>query len=232
MNKKRATFTQDANRIVNDVLRRIGKVGDLANRDLYNYSDSDADAIVGALHAEVTRMSAKFLRSSPSEIRRFRISRIEPLAPATTKQTERWKHAYAELLRRRLIANVKLRKIRSKPFASDKAADYLLKGIAKALVLPHKPSDVDQATWALQDINNIIILDAKKAAQTFNPSLEKAPQSMIRGRLITIQTFAPEVSEVQVFRAPKNLLLPSNVDPRYAVVLYRGNRPPRPSSRS
>ena len=232
MNKKRATFTQDTNRIVNDVLRRIRKVGDLANRDLYNYSDSDADAIVGALHAEVTRMSAKFLRSSPSEIRRFRISCIEPLAPATTKQTERWKHAYAELLRRRLIANEKLRKMRSKPFASDKAADYLLKGIAKALVLPHKPSDVDQATWALQDVKNIIILDAKKAAQTFNPSLEKAPQSMIRGRLITIQTFAPEVSEVQVFRAPKNLSLPSNVDPRYAVVLYRGNRPPRPGSRS
>lgn len=232
MNKKRATFTEDANRIVSDVLRRIGKVGDLANRDLYNYSDSDADAIVGALHAEVTRMSAKFLRSSPTEIRRFRISRIEPLAPATTKQTERWKHAYAELLRRRLIANEKLRKIRSKPFASDKAADYLLKGIAKALVLPHKPSDVDQATWALQDVKNIIILDAKKAAQTFNPSLEKAPQSMISGRLITIQTFAPEVSEVLVFRASKNLPLPSNVDPRYAVVLYRGNRPPRPSSRS
>lgn len=226
MNKKRVSFIEDANRTVNDVLRRIGKVGDLANHD-YLYSDADVDAIVGSLHAEVTRMSAKFLRGSRGETRRFRISGIEPLGSATTKRPERWKRAYAELLRRRLLANEKLRKIRSKPFASDNAADYLLKGIAKALVLPFKPADADRAWWALTYPMKVVILDARKAAQTFKPSLEKAPQSMIRGRLITIRTFAPEVSAVQVFRAPENLTLPSNVDPRYAVVLYRGNRPPR-----
>lgn len=232
MNQKRTNFIEDANKTVADALRRIRKVGDLANQDRYSYTDSDVNEIVAALNAEVARTSSKFARGSKVETKRFRLSSTTSLTPVSTQRPERWKLAYAELLRRRVIANEKLRKIRSKPFASDKAADYLLKGIAKALVLPYKPADVDQAEWALADTRNIIILDAKKAAQTFKPSLEKAPQSMIRGRLITIQTFAPEVSAVQVFRAPKALPLPRTVDPRYAVVLYRGNRPPRHGRRS
>ena len=232
MNQKRTNFIKDANRTVADALRRIRKVGDLASQNQYSYTDSDVDEIVAALNTEVAHTSSKFVRGSKVEEKRFRLSSTKPLTPVSTQRPERWKLAYAELLRRRVIANEKLRKIRSKPFASDKAADYLLRGIAKALVLPHKPADVHQAEWALADTRNIIILDAKKAAQTFKPSLEKAPQSMIRGRLITIQTFAPEVSAVQGFRAPKALPLPHTVDPRYAVVLYKGNRPPRTGSRS
>jgi len=232
VNQKRTNFIKDANRTVVDALRRIRRVGDLANQDEYSYTDSDVDEIIAALNIEVAHTSSKFVRGSKVEAKRFRLSSTKSLTPVSTQRPERWKLAFAELLRRRVITNEKLRKIRSKPFASDKAADYLLKGIAKALVLPYKPADVDQAEWALADTRNIIILDAKKAAQTFKPSLEKAPQSMIRGRLIAIQTFAPKVSAVQVFRAPKVLPLPRTVDPRYAVVLYRGNRPPRPGSRS
>ena len=232
MNQKRANFIKDANRTVADALRRIRKVGDLASQDQYSYTDSDVDEIVAALNTEVAHTSSRFVRGSKMEAKSFRLSSTKSLTPESTQRPERSNLAYAELLRRRVIANEKLRKIRSKPFASDKAADYLLRGIAKALVLPYKPADVDQAEWALADTRNIIILAAKKAAQTFKPSLEKAPQSMIRGRLIAIQTFAPEVSAVQVFRAPKALPLPRSVEPRYAVVLYRGNRPPPPGKRS
>ncbi len=196
MNQKRSDFIKDANGTVTNALRCIRKVGNLANQDRYSYTDSDVDEIVTALSVEVSRTSSRFVRGSNLKPTPFGLSGPKLLAPAPSKRPAQWKVAFAELLRRRLIANEKLRKIRSKPFASDKAADYLLRGIAKALVLPLKPDGADQTEWALANTRNIIILDAKKAAQTFKPSLENAPQSMIRGRLITIQTFAPEVSAI------------------------------------
>ena len=221
MNQQRTNFINDANRRVADALRHIRRVGELANRDVYRYTNSDVDEIVAALHAEVTRTSAKFMRGSSSPTARFRLSGARSLAPALPKRAEQWKFAYASLLRRRIIANARLRKIRSKPFASDAAADRLLRAIAKALQLPKIPRGIEPSSWALSNPKSVIILDAKRVAQTFNPTLEKAPQSMIKGRLKTIQTFAPEVSAIRVVRAPKGMRLPKTVDTRYAVVLFR-----------
>ena len=129
MNQQRTNFTKDANRTVADALRHIRRVGELANRDVYRYTNSDVDEIVAALRAEVTRTSAKFMRGSSSPTARFRLSETGSLAPALPKRAEKWKFAYANLLRRRIIANARLRKIRSKPFASDAAADRLLRAI-------------------------------------------------------------------------------------------------------
>lgn len=222
MNQQRTNFIKDANRIVADALRHIRRVGELANRDVYRYTNSDVDEIVAALHVEVTRTSAKFMRGS-STTARFRLSGTGSLAPAPPKRAEQWKFAYANLLRRRILANARLRKIRSKPFASDAAADRLLRAIAKALQLPKIPRGIEPSSWALRNPKSVIILDAKRVAQTFNPTLEKAPQSMINGRLKTIQTFAPEVSTIRVVRAPKGMRLPKTVDTRYAVVLFRAD---------
>lgn len=44
---------------------------------------------------------------------------------------------------------------------------------------------------------------------------------MIKGRLKSIRTFAPEVDAIDVVRAPDELLLPKTVDKRYAVILFR-----------
>jgi hypothetical protein len=88
-------------------------------------------------------------------------------------------------------------------------------------LLPPIPKGVSPKTWALRDSANVVILDAKKSAQTFNPTLGKAPQSMIKGRLTKIRTYAPEVSNIRAVRAPKGLPLAKSVDARYAVILYR-----------
>jgi len=206
---------------VADALRRIRKVGDLANQDQYSYTDSDVNEIVAALNTEVVHTNSKFARGSKVEAKRFRLSSTTSLTPVSTKRPERWKLAYAELLRRRVIANKKLRRIRSKPFASDVAADRLLRGIAKALQLPQIPRGLEPSSWALGSPQNVIIIDAKKVAQTFKSTPEKSPQSMIKGRLKKIRTFAPAVKAIHVARAPNGMRLPKTVDKRYAVVLFR-----------
>lgn len=147
MNQKRTNFIKDANRTVADALRRIRKVGNLASQDQYIYTDSDVDEIIAALNAEVARTSSKFARGGSAETRGFRLSSTNTPTPASTKRPERWKLAFAELLRRRVIANEKLRRIRSKPFASDAAADRLLRGIAKALQLPRIPTGLEPSSW-------------------------------------------------------------------------------------
>lgn len=221
MNQKRTNFIKDVNSTVSDALQSIRKVGNLASHDRYSYTDSDANEIIAALNVEVARTSSKFVRGGSAETKDFRLSSTHSLMPASTKRPERWKLAYAELLRRRLVANEKLRRIRSKPFASDAAADRLLRAIAKALQLPQIPRGTEPYTWALSHSSHVIVVDAKKVAQTFKPTLEKAPQSMIKGRLKTIQSFAPEVAAIKVVRAPDGMQLPKSVDGRYAVVLFK-----------
>jgi len=221
VNQKRTNFIKDANRTVADALRSIRKVGGLASHDRYSYTDSDADEIIAALNIEVARTSSKFVRGGRTETKGFRLSSTTTPMPASTNRPERWKLAYAELLRRRLTANYKLRKIRSKPFASDAAADRLLRAIAKALQLPQIPGGTEPFTWALSHPSHVVVVDAKKVAQTFKPTLEKAPQSMIKGRLKTIQSFAPEVAAIRAVRAPKDMPLPKSIDRRYAVVLFK-----------
>jgi hypothetical protein len=228
MNQKRVAFVRDANKHVNDALHAISKIQNLANRSRYNYTVSEVDQIVAALHTEVSLTGSVFRHQKNGGTTGFQLSRIDSGSHSNSDKPENWKNAFASLTRRRAIANQKLRDIQSKPFATGKSADYLLRGIAKTLQLSHKPADVDLLEWMLGNPKNVVILDAKKAAETFFSTLEKAPQSMIKGRLKTIQSFAPEVSDIQVIRAPKKLRLPRTVDSRYAVVLYRGSRPAWP----
>ena len=223
MNQKRVAFVRDANKHVNDALHAISKIQNLANRSRYNYTVSEVDQIVAALHTEVSLTGSVFRHQKNGGITGFQLSRIDSGSHLNSDKPENWKDAFASLSRRRAIANHKLRDVQSRPFSTGKSADYLLRGIAKTLQLSHKPTDVDLLAWMLDNPKNVVILDAKKAAQTFFSTLEKAPQAMIKGRLRAMQSFAPEVSDIQVIRAPKKLRLPGTVDSRYAVVLYRGS---------
>lgn len=221
MNKRRISFINEANKRVNLSLRHINRVGELGVKYRPHYTESDVVKIISELYCAVERAGSRFKRDLPSEEKSFRLSRTDSLTKTGAKRTAPWVEIFESLDVRRDAENQKLRRMRSKPIATDKAADYLLQGIAKVLLLPGMPAGAEAADWVLSNPKSVIILDAKKSAQTFKPTLEKAPQSMIKGRLKTIRAFAPETSVVRAMRAPLGIRLPKSIDRRYAVVLFR-----------
>lgn len=222
MNKKRIAFINESSKRVNEALKRISKLGELAGNPKYQYTDDELDQIFTRLHAEVAHAHACFQGASRRSLQNFRLSRVDSVKRGgTSRSAEPWLDTFESLTARRDSANQALRKKRSKPVATDKNADRLMSAIAKALHLPVKPANVNPRDWALKSGSNVVILDAKRVAQTFKPTLANAPQSMIKGRLKVITKFASEVSAIQVVRAPKGLALPRSIDPRYAVLLFK-----------
>jgi hypothetical protein len=222
MSKKHISFVNEAARRVNTAIQRINDVGELAESRRHEFTKEELAQIYATLHLAVTKSHGRFSGDTSTVAPNFRLSRVGTLPKRTrSSRNQGWLNTFESLATKRDQANLALRRKRSKPFASDSRADYLLKGVARALLLPPIPKGVSPKTWALRDSANVVILDAKKAAQTFNPTLGKAPQSMIKGRLTKIRTYAPEVSNIQAVRAPKGLPLAKSVDARYAVILYR-----------
>lgn len=222
MSKKHISFVNEAVKRVNAAIQRINNVGELADSKRYEFTDEEVEKIYAALHLAVTKSHGKFSGDISTVAPNFRLSRLGTISKRTQSSGHQgWLNNFESLTAKRDQANIVLRRKRSKPFASDSRADYLLKGVAKALLLPHIPKGVSPKSWALSDPANVVILDAKRAAQTFNPTLNKAPQSMIKGRLIKICTYAPEVSSILAVRAPRGLQLPKSVDLRFAVILFK-----------
>jgi hypothetical protein len=222
MGKKHVSFINEATKRVNAAIHRIAQVGELAESDKFRYTETDVEQIFASLHSAVMDSRLRFSGVSKESSHVFRLSRVETLPKSSrTGKKNNWVTTFDSLAAKRDIANVKLRRKRSKPFASDSRADYLLKGVAKAMHLPRIPKGTRPASWALLDPKNVVLLDAKKAAQTLNPTLGKAPQYMINGRLAKMCTYAPEVSAIRAVRAPRSLKLPKSVDARHAVILFR-----------
>ena len=222
MSKKHISFINEAAKRVNTAIQRINSVGELAESKHFEFTAEEVAQIYATLHIAVTKSHGKFSGDTTKVTPNFRLSRISTLPKRTQLSSKQgWMSTFESLAVERDQANIALRRKRSKPFASDSQADYLLKGVAKALLLPRIPKGVSPRSWALRDPANVVILDAKKAAQTFNPTLSNAPQAMIKGRLAKIRTYAPEVATVVAVRAPKGLKLAKSIDARYAVVLFR-----------
>ena len=222
MSKKHISFINDAAKRVNVAIQRINDVGELAVSKRHEFTDDEVAQIYSTLHLAVTKSHGRFSGGTSTVTPNFRLSRLGTVPKRSqSSENQDWLNTFESLAAKRDQANLALRRKRSKPFASDSRADYLLKGIARALLLPPIPKGVSPKTWALRDPANVVILDAKRATQTFNPTLSKAPQSMIKGRLTKIRTYAPEVSNILTVRAPKGLRLAKSVDTRYAVILYR-----------
>lgn len=222
MTKKRIAFINDATRRVNEATRHIRRIADLSNARKYQYSDAELDTIFATLHAEVALAASSFRNAHTLNKKEFQLSRIDTITRQRSRKPQApWINTFDSLTKRRGDANQRLRKIRSKPFATDKNADYLLQNLSKALHLPVKPTNLSPVSWALENPANVVVLDAKRAAQTFKPTLENAPQSMIKGRLKAIRSFAREVREIEAIRPPLRFRLPRGVDRRYAVVLFR-----------
>jgi hypothetical protein len=191
-------------------------------REKYQYSDAELDTIFATLHAEVALATLRFKQLDFRNEKDFQLSRIDTITRQRSRKPQApWIHTFDSLTNRRGDANQRLRKIRSKPFAADKNADYLLQHLSKALHLPVKPANLSPVSWALENPASVVVLDAKRAAQTFKPTLENAPQSMIKGRLKAIRSFAREVRAIEAIRPPRGSRLPRGVDRRYTIVLFR-----------
>jgi hypothetical protein len=222
MSKRHISFINEAAKRVNVAIQRINDVGELAVSKRYEFTDEEVAQIYSTLHLAVTKSHGRFSGGTSTVTPNFRLSRLGTVPKRSqSSENQDWLNTFESLAAKRDQANLALRRKRSKPFASDSRADYLLKGVARALLLPPIPKGVSPKTWALRDPASVVILDAKKAAQTFNPTLGRAPQAMIKGRLTKIRTYAPEVSNILTVRAPKGLRLAKSVDARYAVILYR-----------
>lgn len=231
MDHKRVKFIVEANKLVNEILVHIERMTELTDKTNYGYTSSDVGQIFAALHLGVAQANKHFSRVDGGASSRFmlpfpdiHVDRIPDVSGDPFANT------IASLMHRRQQENIKNRSRHGKPIASDEPANYLLKQIAKVLLLPARPIDIPISTW-LGTRSNIIVLDASKAAQTLKPSLQNAPQSMIKGRLKVIARFAPEVAFIRAIRPPRHFYISKSIDKRHAVILYLENKLDRRTSR-
>ena len=231
MDHKRVKFIAEANKLVNEILWNIERVTELTDKTNYSYTNSDVAQIFAALHNGVAQATKHFSRDAGGRSSKFvlplpdiHVERIPDVSGDPLVNT------FASLMHRRQQENIKNRSRHGKPIASDEPANYLLKQIAKVLLLPARPIDVPISTW-LNIRSQIIVLDASRAAQTLKPTLQNAPQSMIKGRLRVIARFAPEVAFTRAIRPPRNFYISQGINERYAVILYLENKPERRTSR-
>lgn len=231
MNHKRVKFVVEANKLVNEILWQIHRITELTDKSNYSYTNSDIGQIFSALHLGVAQANKRFAQSHDRTSASFKLPlpdiHVDRVPEAAGDPLA---NMFASLTHRREQENIKNRTRHGKPIASDEQANYLLKQIAKVLLLPARPVDVPTSIW-LGTRSNIIILDASKAAQTLKPTLQNAPQSMVKSRLSVIARFAPEVASIRAMRPPRNFYLPQNVNERFAVVLYLDSRPARRTAR-
>lgn len=75
LEKTRGKFVELAEKRVNRAIKDLQLIGNLANRHNYQYTQRDADSIIGALEAELRTLKAKF-RDQPENRRgEFRLAR-------------------------------------------------------------------------------------------------------------------------------------------------------------
>lgn len=77
MRDKRQKFVELAEKRVNNALKQIELIGNLANKANYDYEDSDYQTIFRVIDAEVREMKRKFTESNSSTKRKFSLSRGE-----------------------------------------------------------------------------------------------------------------------------------------------------------
>lgn len=70
---KREKFVDLAEARVTKALDSIRVIGNLSNRALYEYSESDVSKIIGALNAEVTELKRKFTAGGPRQRPTFKL---------------------------------------------------------------------------------------------------------------------------------------------------------------
>ena len=221
---KRTAFVNAANRNVAEAMAALANIADLANRRKFEYSRSDIEHIFAALGDQVVISRAAFAKSL-GDASRFRLPRT--VTPKRTKRHEAktWKQTFEEIVAKRDFANFHS-DLKGKLYYSDAGADYLVEQIARAMHLGAKPAGTEPRAWALSHPQEVLVIDTSRVVLKVEPTLQKAPQNMIRGRLASIYHFAPEIGVIGYCKCPLALIgQRSNIDPKYAVVLFRQSKP-------
>lgn len=134
---------------------------------------------------------------------------------------------YEELIAHRTFAN-RINHGISKPRYCGEDADYLMKALALALTKEPKLADMTPQEWAMSRPDQVVILDAHKVVLNPKPTLKNAPQSAIKGRLMTIFSSFSAVQFIDVIRAKRMADISFTgelIEPGYAVVLYKSADP-------
>ena len=134
---------------------------------------------------------------------------------------------YEELIAHRTFAN-RINHGNSKPRYCGEDADYLMKALALALTKEPKPAGITPQEWAKSRPDQVVILDAHKVVLNPKPTLKNAPQSAIKGRLMTIFSSFSKVQFIDVIRAKKMGDISFTGEPieqGYAVVLFKSADP-------
>ena len=132
-----------------------------------------------------------------------------------------------EIITHRMFANLE-NYGNSKPRYCDEGANYLAKATALALTKEAKPAHITPQEWAKSRPDQVVILDAHKVVLNPKSTLKNAPQSAIKGRLITIFSTYPKVQFIDVIRAKRMgdiSYTGESIETGYAVVLFKSADP-------
>jgi hypothetical protein len=132
-----------------------------------------------------------------------------------------------EIITHRMFANLETYG-NSKPRYCDEGANYLAKATALALTKEAKPAHMTPQEWAKSRPDQVVILDAHKVVLNPKSTLKNAPQSAIKGRLITIFSTYPKVQFIDVIRAKRMgdiSYTGESIETGYAVVLFKSADP-------
>ena len=72
-NKRRENFVKLANKRVNRAIKDLRLIGNLANRNVYEYSDAEARKLIKALQKEVNSLKSRFHHTTSDDSGVFKI---------------------------------------------------------------------------------------------------------------------------------------------------------------
>ena len=136
-----------------------------------------------------------------------------------------WQSTYERLVAARNSYNSTTKVKQNRQFYSNEGADLLLESVAKVLNIRSKPTGIEPKDWAKSNPSEVVVVDARNIIFHVNESLVNAPQSAVKGRLIAMLKYVPEVQYVGIFRKKYNRKNTQDVAAKFAVVLYRSDVP-------
>ena len=136
-----------------------------------------------------------------------------------------WQSTYERLVAARNSYNSTTKVKQNRQFYSNEGADYLLESVSKILSMKSKPDGVKPRDWAINNPGEVLTVDARKIVFHVFDTLAKVPQSAVRGRLIAMLKYAPEIQFVGLFRQKMNRASFRGIDAKFEVVLYRSETP-------
>ncbi len=136
-----------------------------------------------------------------------------------------WQSTYDRLVAARNSYNSTTKVKQNRQFYSNEGADYLLESVAKVLSMISKPDGMKPKDWAVVNPDEVLIVDARRIVFHIYETLANAPQAAVRGRLIAMWKYAPEIQFVGLFRQKINKTSFQDGDAKFQVVLYRSDTP-------